>query len=205
MAVAEEAALKELLNRAADQEIEAEIQQLQNRVQQEKISLKVAQTACGLGIFGIKIPSCGRLPIPRELAVLFNGKGQLDFNKVEARKQEIITQKQAEYDTENRELGHEQELESDEYSLIYMTRAGFDPAGSLRAMEILTRQPVPNPENLLTLLQLIALIYSRSRSLNNREAAFKLREPLIFDVIQSLWGSLFSGWSIIAYQFKVCV
>ena len=73
--------------------------------------------------------------------LLLTKDGKLDHQKIERKKREIIARKEQEYLNKSGQISHNHEFEADKFGYIYMARAGYDPKGSLRVMNVLGRSP----------------------------------------------------------------
>ncbi|BAY23131.1 peptidase M48 Ste24p [Calothrix sp. NIES-2100] len=128
------------LNNEAETEIQKLVADEQQKFQQQGEVRGGVEIACViLGSF------CRKVPIQAGAYLYLNSQGQPDPNRIEQQKQQIIAQKQQEFNKQQIQLGRRQESEADEFGYLYMVKAGYDPKGAFRAMEILARIPVPNP------------------------------------------------------------
>ena len=65
--------------------------------------------------------------------------GQLDRQKIEQKKREIISEKEKAYLAGLNASIRKQEFEADKQGYLYMATAGYDPQGCIRAMDVLNR------------------------------------------------------------------
>jgi beta-barrel assembly-enhancing protease len=72
---------------------------------------------------------------------VIQGAGQQRLADAQRRVDEIVTKKKAELEKKLGEQNRAQEFEADEAGYVYMAKAGFEPEGCLRAMEVLARTP----------------------------------------------------------------
>ena len=178
------------VKRKLDAEAEAEIEEL---IAKEKKKYRNARNAQrGVGVV------CGITKVCRKKSVnlaalgilLLTNEGQPDTRKIAQKKKEIIARKEQEYLNKSGEISHKHEFEADKFGYIYMARAGYDPKGALRVMNVLGRTPGAEMKN-----GTHPLISKRVEALNDlmkeypsqplaSEGATKLRsrKPLTFDI-----------------------
>lgn len=108
--------MTEQLQREAEQEVGEEVSKVRGRVK--------TQSILG-GIFGVNTS-------------VFSRRSIEDGEKLV---QQIVAKKKKELETSILEQSRKHELEADELGYFYMARAGFEPAGCLRVMEVLARMP----------------------------------------------------------------
>ncbi|MEM7726735.1 MAG: M48 family metallopeptidase [Cyanobacteria bacterium P01_A01_bin.45] len=130
-------------------EAEAEVEKL---IAKEKQKYKKAISSCA------KIENSGEFSevcqknrivdsdVYRELSFLDN-QGKIDPKKVEKKKREIFRQKRQAFEGKLLKGRQLREFEADRVGYIYMVKAGYDPQGALRALDLLARNRVPEPEN----------------------------------------------------------
>ena len=173
-------------------ETDTEIKELIAKEKRKYRNARNAQT--GIRVF------CGFTGVCRKKTVniaalgilLLTKDGKLDYQKIEQKKREIIARKEQEYLNKSGQISHNHEFEADKFGYIYMARAGYDPKGSLRVMNLLGRSPRAEIRN-----GTHPLISERVQALNNlmkqypsqtlaAEGATKLRirKPLKFDISQ---------------------
>ncbi len=171
-------------------EADAEIKELIAKEERKYRNARNAQT--GIRVF------CGFTGVCRKKAVnltalgilLLTKDGKLDYQKIEQKKREIIAEKEQEYLNKSGQISHDHEFEADKFGYIYMAKAGYDPKGSFRVMNVLGRSSGAEIKN-----GTHPLISERVQALNNlmkqypsqtlaAEGAAKLRssKPLKFDI-----------------------
>jgi beta-barrel assembly-enhancing protease len=110
----------------------------EEEVMREINSAKSTATATSIlgglaGIFGGTAGAIG--------GSVLQGAGQQRLAGAQAKIDEIVKKKSAELDTKLAEQGRTQEFEADQLGYAYIAKAGFEPEGCLRAMEVLARTP----------------------------------------------------------------
>jgi predicted Zn-dependent protease len=123
--------------------------------------------------------------------LVLNCQGQPDTDKIELRKQEIIAEKQLLFESAVKKLIRKQEFEADKLGYIYMVRAGYNPEGALRVLNLMTRLPYDDPDDsthpsfIDRINAIKELMKKYPASTLVAEGAIRLRQnpkPLTFDV-----------------------
>ncbi|MBW4549546.1 MAG: M48 family metallopeptidase [Aphanocapsa sp. GSE-SYN-MK-11-07L] len=131
---AEKAALIAQIEKEAEAEVVAEKKDAESDANQNSFGGAVLGTLGNvLGGWGNTVSNVGQ-------SSLSNASKQ---RKAEAQKriQEIVTLKKAELEQRLAESDRRQEFEADEMGYQYIARAGFEPEGCLRLMEVFARTP----------------------------------------------------------------
>jgi predicted Zn-dependent protease len=131
---AEKAAEMERIRKEAEAEVLAEADDAQDDVEGNTVGGAVLGVVGGIlgGAVG------GAANMGQEA---LNESSRQRISKAEQRVQEIVEQKEKELELSWSEISRRQEFEADESGYTYMTRAGFEPEGCLRVMEVLGRTP----------------------------------------------------------------
>ncbi|MBD2775243.1 M48 family metalloprotease [Iningainema sp. BLCCT55] len=123
--------------------------------------------------------------------LVLNCQGQPDTDKVERLKQQIFDDKQQEIESTIKKLSRQQEFEADAFGYMYMVRAGYDPEGALRVLNLMTRLPYydaddsTHPSFIDRINAIKELMKKYPPSTLVAEGAIRLRQnpnPLTFDV-----------------------
>jgi len=75
------------------------------------------------------------------IGTIFGGASQQKARNIEKIKAEIEVQADARYKQKLVEISQNQEFEADQLGYLYSVKAGFDPEGCIRVMEVLGRMP----------------------------------------------------------------
>ncbi|MBD2776443.1 M48 family metallopeptidase [Iningainema tapete] len=122
---------------------------------------------------------------------VLNCQGQLDTDKIERVKLQIFAKKQQEFESAIKKLSRQQEFEADALGYMYMVRAGYDPEGALRVLNLMTRLPYhdaddsTHPSFIDRINAIKELMKKYPVSTLVAEGAIRLRQnpqPLTFDV-----------------------
>lgn len=129
---AEKAAELDRIKKEAEAEVTAEAEDAQEDVTGNTVGGAVLGTVGGIlgGVVG------GAANIGQ--SALENASEQR-IATAEQRVQEIVAQKEKELEERWNEISRRQEFEADEMGYTYMARAGFEPEGCLRVMDVLGR------------------------------------------------------------------
>ena len=123
--------------------------------------------------------------------LLINCQGQPDNEKIELVKQYIIAEKQPVVESAIKKLSRQQEFEADKLGYTYMIRAGYNPEGALRVLNLMTRLPYhdaddsTHPSFIDRIIAMKELMKKYPASTLADEGAIRLRQnpkPLTFDV-----------------------
>lgn len=126
------AAQQQALIQQITKEAEAEVGQEVSNAQSSATATSVAGGILG-GLLGGTIGGLG--------SSILQGASNRRIETARQRVQEIVRQKQEELSHRVAETSRNQEFEADEIGYTYMARAGFDPEGCLRSMEVVSRTP----------------------------------------------------------------
>lgn len=131
---AQEAALLASIQQEAQQQVNKEIQSANANATGSAVGSGILRAIGGLfGGLGSTIGNLGGLLIEGQSAQN-QARAQQKINEIVATKQQELKQRLAETD-------RKQEFEADVAGYTYIARAGFDPQGCLRVMEVLGRTP----------------------------------------------------------------
>lgn len=125
---AQQVALVEKFRKEAEEEVNREA----NSARSEAAATSVAGSVLGSAVGGL-IGGLGNSAL--------QGASNRRLQTAEARIQEIVKKKQAALQQQVAESSRTQEFEADELGYLYIARAGFEPEGCLRSMEVLARTP----------------------------------------------------------------
>ncbi|BAY34060.1 peptidase M48 Ste24p [Nostoc carneum NIES-2107] len=122
---------------------------------------------------------------------VLNCQGKPDNDKLELTKQKILAEKREQFESAVKKLSRQQELEADKFGYMYMVRAGYDPEGALRVLNLMARLPHvdENDSTHPSLIERISAIKELMKkyppSTLKAEGEIRLRQnptPLTFDV-----------------------
>lgn len=134
MSPAQVVEIKKRIQQEAEEEVMAELEDAESDATGAAIGEAIVRT--GGGLFG----GLGNVFGDIGGDVLANERNQR-IQSAEERIQEIVTLKEQELEHSIAENSRTHEFEADEAGYIYMTKAGFEPEGCLRVMEVLGRTP----------------------------------------------------------------
>ncbi len=182
MGEAEKKALVEKYTQEAELEVK---QEAQSTVQEATGASFGGALLQGLGgMFGGIGSSVGNLA-----GGTLNTVSQQRVEDGKKRMAEIVKQKQEELEKKNGENDRHQELEADQIGYQYMAKAGFDPQGCLRMMEVLGRMPgsemdTTHPATRKRLTQINSLMTEKPASILSQEGKLRLdtSKPLTYSL-----------------------
>lgn len=131
---AEEAALKEKIQKEAEEQVRREIESAQSEATGAAVGGALARTIGGIfggwGSFGGNVAGTAA-----------DAAAQQRLASAEQRIQEIVAKKTAELGQKIAEESRGREFEADEVGYKYMAAAGFETEGCIRMLEVLGRMP----------------------------------------------------------------
>ena len=179
---AEAMALKERIQKEAEEQVLAEIQDAKSDATGTSIGGAVLQTIGGfLGGWGRTAGNIGNRAL--------QDASRQRLAQAEQRVQEIVEQKTAELEKKLAENNRKQEFEADEIGYQYMAKAGFEAEGCIRVMEVLGRTPgaefdTTHPAIPKRIDQLRALMnqYPPATLAQEGESLIQSTQPLTYDL-----------------------
>ena len=182
MGEAEKKALIEKYTKEAEVEVAKEAQ-------------STVQEATGASFGGVLAQGIGGMfgGIGRSAGIVvegtLNNASQQRVAEGKKRMTDIVKQKQEELEQKNGENDRNQELEADKIGYQYMARAGFDPQGCLRMMEVLGRLPgsemdTTHPATRKRITQINSLMVDKPASILSQEGKLRLdtSKPLTYSL-----------------------
>ncbi len=178
----QEADIKKRIQQEAEQEVIAELEDAKSDTTNAAVGESVLRTGGGLiGGFGSILGNVGG-------DVLVNERNRR-VQTAEERIKEIVTLKEQELNESIAENSRTHEFEADQVGYTYMAKAGFEPEGCLRVMEVLGRTPGAEfdsthpaiPKRIEQLKQLMAE-YPASVLADEGKAKIVSSQPLTYDL-----------------------
>ncbi|CAD5976860.1 Peptidase M48 Ste24p [Planktothrix tepida] len=179
---AEEAALKERIQKEAEEQVLAEIQDAKSDATGTSVGGAVLQTVGGfLGGWGRTAGNVGNSAL--------QGASRQRLAQAEERVKEIVQEKTTELEQKLAENNRKQEFEADEVGYQYIAKAGFDAEGCIRVMDVLGRTSgaefdTTHPAIPKRVEQLRALMnqYPPATLAQEGESLIKSTQPLTYDL-----------------------
>ncbi len=182
MGTSEKQALLEKFQQEAVIEVEREEQAAQSEATGSVIGGALLQ---GIGSFFGGIGSSAGNIAGGAMAL----SAQQRLQNAELRKAQIVKEKQAAFEQKNAENDRRQEFEADQYGYAYMAKAGFDPKGCLRLMEVMSRtigaeMDTTHPATRKRIAQLETLMVEKSPTTLAQEGKLMLdtTKPLTYSI-----------------------
>lgn len=181
MSPAQEAEMKKRIQQEAEQQVMAELEDAKSDATSAAVGEAVLRTGGGLlGGLGNVFGNVGG-------NVLANERNQR-LQNAEERIKEIVTLKEQELNESIAENSRTHEFEADRDGYMYIAKAGFEPEGCLRVMEVLGRTPGAEfdsthpaiPKRIEQLKQLITQ-YPASTLAVEGKAKISASQPLTYD------------------------
>ncbi|BAU67000.1 MAG: hypothetical protein Kow0049_24200 [Stanieria sp.] len=182
MSPVQEVEIKKRIQQEAEQEVMAELQDAESDVTNAAVGEAVVRTGGGLlGGLGNVFGNIGG-------NVLANERNQR-AKTAEERIKEIVALKEQELNDSIAENSRTHEFEADQAGYMYIAKAGFEPEGCLRVMEVLGRTPGAEfdsthpaiPKRIEQLKQLITQ-YPASTLAAEGKAKISASQPLTYDL-----------------------
>ena len=131
---AEEQKIRQQIQQEAETEVRAEAKDAQADATTTAVGGSVLRTGGGLlGGLGSVIGNTGGSVLENE--------SHNRMNQADQRIEQIVTLKEQELNESIAKNSRKHEFEADEFGYLYMAKAGFEPEGCLRVMEVLGRTP----------------------------------------------------------------
>lgn len=172
---AERKALSERIQKEAEEEVAREVNSANSQVRTNSVVSGILS-----GVLGGTVGNVGS-------SALQNSSNQR-VAAARQKVQEIVKQKQEELTNKVAETSRKQEFEADESGYTFMAKAGFEPSGCLRAMEVLARTSGSEfdtthpavPKRIEALKQLMAR-YPASQLASEGKIKINASQPLTYE------------------------
>ncbi|WP_353674848.1 M48 family metallopeptidase [Synechocystis sp. LKSZ1] len=129
---------KQALLQKFTEEARIEVEQEQQAAQNDAVGAAIGATLFGgLGRVIGGIGGSATEAVGGVVAI----SGQQRIEQAQIRMAQIVKEKQLAFEQQQAENDRRQEFEADQHGYVYMARAGFDPKGCLRLMQVMARLP----------------------------------------------------------------